>query len=754
MRVSVESQLASSFLREQDNKTPYKNGSGDRYSSRRQVRQNLASPDWVKQDVNMLFKTGNYLFSIPVKGKTDNYVVTIEIPDFLSTLDKFIQTGKFNVHTFTEALTNAMNTKKINVACSCFTGDTLIKLLDGRSIPISQLSEEFQAGKVNYIYSTDDKGDFVPSQVEWCRPTRQVTRLIVITLDNGRVIRCTPDHLFRLRTGDYLPAEELSVGTSLMPLYFKVNKEGYELYKRNSDNRWCSTYKKVAETYFPQQLIDTSRRASIDGSYDKLHYSVAIHHKDFVKENNNPENLEPLTALEHWYYHANCTHKGERSTFARTTDQGRANIMAHWNEMNKNPTPRMLEIRKIALQKGLELNNTPERKQQQSEVMRKAISSFWDSLSESERKAHAAKSVATRIKRGTISGWHQSEQTRQKHREASLRVQSSPEVKKRVLLGKIKSSLMRVIEAGKPLTQANYELFKTVGTPKDITRVFPGGIDEAVAFFQLNHKVACIEYVDLEVPEYVYDLRTTADTHNFLLDAGVVVHNCPDFLYRASYVQTVAGNNAGRPENRPAVMTNPQNRKGVCKHIIYALSEKAWIIKVASNLYQYVMNIYKTKRDLFDLIIRPALHDITDEQITGQPDPAKSVQQDATECLNNYYTGRQIYDDDQNFILAVAEETGSDISPYVTPENSPEQISEISILYSMNCPMQLLQALSNKDIDVRTLQLFNNILSKETERDINKLLSIASDNANKIFPKYIRYAILKDLNEINNFLEL
>ena len=347
MKVSIESQLASSFLREQNNTTPYKDGSGDRYSSRRQVRQNLASPDWVKQDVNMLFKTGNYLFSIPVKGKTNDYVVTIEIPDFLTTLDKFIQTGKFDVHTFTEALTNAMNTQKINVACSC-----------------------------------------------------------------------------------------------------------------------------------------------------------------------------------------------------------------------------------------------------------------------------------------------------------------------------------------------------------------------------------------------------------------------EDFLYRHSYVQTVAGNNAGRPENRPALMTNPQNRKGVCKHIIYALSERAWITKVAINLYQYVMNIYKTKRDLFDLIVRPALHDITDEQITGQPDLAKSALPGATECLNNYYTGRQIYDDDQNFILAVAQETGSDISPYVTPENSPEQISEISVLYSMNCPMKLLQALSNKDIDLRTLQLFNNILSKETERDINKLLSIANDNANKIYPKYIRYAILKDLKEINNFLEL
>ena len=90
----------------------------------------------------------------------------------------------------------------------------------------------------------------------------------------------------------------------------------------------------------------------------------------------------------------------------------------------------------------------------------------------------------------------------------------------------------------------------------------------------------------------------------------------------------------------------------------------------------------------------------------------------------------------------------------VVVEPEAEQISEISILYSMNCPMKLLQALSNKDIDIRTLQLFNNILSKETRRDINKLLSIANDNANKIYPKYIRYAILKDLKDINKFLEL
>ena len=47
---------------------------------------------------------------------------------------------------------------------------------------------------------------------------------------------------------------------------------------------------------------------------------------------------------------------------------------------------------------------------------------------------------------------------------------------------------------------------------------------------------------------------------------------CPDFKYRQSYQATMGQYNAGRPELRPANITNPNDTKGAgCKHVMNVL---------------------------------------------------------------------------------------------------------------------------------------------------------------------------------------
>lgn len=100
----------------------------------------------------------------------------------------------------------------------CFTGDTKIRLLDGRSLSILELMEE-QRYRVNWVYTFNEITKKIePKRIKKVFQTKLVSKLLEITLDNGEVIRCTPEHKFMLRDSSYLEANNLQIGQSLMPL--------------------------------------------------------------------------------------------------------------------------------------------------------------------------------------------------------------------------------------------------------------------------------------------------------------------------------------------------------------------------------------------------------------------------------------------------------------------------------------------------------------------------------------------------------
>lgn len=65
--------------------------------------------------------------------------------------------------------------------------------------------------------------------------------------------------------------------------------------------------------------------------------------------------------------------------------------------------------------------------------------------------------------------------------------------------------------------------------------------------------------------------------------------NCGDFVYRFAYQATILGYKYGKPENRPAKITNPNNYGSMCKHLIAMLSNKQWLKQVASTLNDWVI---------------------------------------------------------------------------------------------------------------------------------------------------------------------
>ena len=247
-------------------------------------------------DVNKWFKEDILDADISVQGETNKYTVTIS---FYGVWENY--EGEFSRKSIKDAITKAYRTEDIYVYCTCpdfcFTGDTKVKLLDGRTLTMKEIAEEFAQGKELWVYASDEKGDFKPGKVSAAWETHKVNELVRVTLDNGEVIECTPEHLFMLRDGSYEEAQNLTAGVSLMPMYLRVDRKGYEQVKLNSSvikSDYRSTYKLVANEIKRDEIA--AKEKECDG--------VAIHHIDFNKANNTPENLRIMGVQEHYLWHS------------------------------------------------------------------------------------------------------------------------------------------------------------------------------------------------------------------------------------------------------------------------------------------------------------------------------------------------------------------------------------------------------------------------------------------------------------------
>ncbi|MBA3439959.1 MAG: RtcB family protein [Pyrinomonadaceae bacterium] len=120
----------------------------------------------------------------------------------------------------TETESGAVAMGPVGYDIGCFTGDTLIPLVDGRSHPIEELAAQ---GEELFVYALSPEHKIVITKAT-AKKTRINASLVLVTLDNGREIRCTPDHEFMLRDGRYRQAQHLTPKTSLMPFY----KQGAE----------------------------------------------------------------------------------------------------------------------------------------------------------------------------------------------------------------------------------------------------------------------------------------------------------------------------------------------------------------------------------------------------------------------------------------------------------------------------------------------------------------------------------------------
>ena len=174
----------------------------------------------------------------------------------------------------------------------CLDKDTAIPTLDGRNDSIEKLVAEFQNGKENWVYSRDENNEIVPGKIIGGSKTG-IKKTVKIILDNGKEINCTPDHPIMKKDGSYVEAQNLVSGDSLNPLYTRISEfkemSGYQMYYDGQTFRY--THSMVANMLF-------------ENAKERRQNNLVIHHKDFHKENNYPDNLTMLTDEEHWKLHS------------------------------------------------------------------------------------------------------------------------------------------------------------------------------------------------------------------------------------------------------------------------------------------------------------------------------------------------------------------------------------------------------------------------------------------------------------------
>ena len=100
----------------------------------------------------------------------------------------------------------------------CFTGDTRVRLSDGRTISFEQMAEKKQ-GFPLISYDLHQKKK-VLSYGKDAKEMKKVKEIVEVTLDTGDVVKCTPEHWFLTMEDGYMEAQDLKPGTALVPEHF------------------------------------------------------------------------------------------------------------------------------------------------------------------------------------------------------------------------------------------------------------------------------------------------------------------------------------------------------------------------------------------------------------------------------------------------------------------------------------------------------------------------------------------------------
>jgi len=437
-------------------------------------------------------------------------------------------------------------------AGGCFTGDTKVALADGRDISFLDLIAEDKAGKENFCYSIKEDGSIGLEKILHPRKTKSNTSLVEVTLDNNQTIRCTPDHKFMLRNGEYIEAKDLKAGESLMPLYKKHSKienritiEGYEMVLNPQTSKWIFTHM-------------LSNNWNIDNNIYKELKKAHKHHIDFNKLNNNPTNLMLLSPDAHLKLHqkhiAKTLHTKEAKEKAREAHKNPAyrlnasKMSKKYSEMLSQKAKKQWEdeaYKAYMKEKYLEFyysNN--EYRASVVERLNRSQKEYW--ADDRNREKQSQKSIeyyknnpqAKEVLSKKAQEQWNNEELKEWRARTTKQQMSNPENIKRKLDSERETRIKNSLEFLNHQGMDNYETqrketknkkvftIKTLLLKMEKSQNYPNFKNpqelECSELYAYNHKVVSVK--NLIIKEDVYDIEVP-HTHNFALSSGVFVHN-------------------------------------------------------------------------------------------------------------------------------------------------------------------------------------------------------------------------------------
>ena len=403
---------------------------------------------------------------------------------------------------------------------ACLSLDTMIPLLDGRELSLNEIIDEYESGKVNYVYGLNkDTHELESAKIDWAGITRKNAEVLRVHLDNGEYVDATPDHKFILRDGTEVMAENLVEGNSLMPLELR---DGYSGPKQK--NKKYTRY-----------------RSNCDGNVKFVHATIAnkpqgkdtqVHHVDFNSKNNNPTNLQVMKTEDHIALHKAV---------------GTYSLQKQWS----SPEGRKKLIDGIH---ALYENADAEFRKKISERNSKNSTKAWANKSDKEKKANndrlhqeAIKFGATRKIKYDIAMFNEMVRVFDSGYNSVSKL--TKELKEdegfQSAFKKANPDIFRNSREGEALGVTDATLnklvglvgYKTFGDWKQDYTGIPKFSNREVK--RQNHKVVRVERLVERIDTGDITISSASDSHWFGLSSGIYVHNSSEG--RGSKVETLPG---------------------------------------------------------------------------------------------------------------------------------------------------------------------------------------------------------------------